>query len=152
VSLTSLALGASGAPVREAGCPAPKTFEASSRGFLVFTVCGPRDVTRGTSDYTVVLTNAGHVSAGKVTLSVFHDDRIVRSSIPYRASRGRVDFGMYDAVWELGNLDPGSSFRVTITVSFRQHKKNSGFTELVLRAAGNHPGAGGGMKKDVFFR
>ena len=92
------------------------------------------------------------MNTGKVMLTVFHDDRISRSSIPYRDSPGRVDFGMYEASWTLGNLAPGRSARVTITVSFRQHKKSSGFTELVLKAAGQHPGAGGGAKKDVFFR
>jgi hypothetical protein len=151
VCLALFAVGASGAPVATVSCPPAKTV-VSGRGFLIFTVCGPRDVTLGNYSYTVVLTNAGHVSSGKVKLSAFHADPITRSSIPYRESSGRAEFGMYDAVWALGNLAPGHSFRVTITVSFRQHKRNSGFTELVLRAAGQRVGAGGGAKKDVFFK
>ena len=144
-------MGAAAAPIGKVGCPA--RVGVPDRSFLFFNVCGPRDVTRDESyDYTVVLTNRGHVSAGQVKLSVFHYDPITRSSIRYRGSSGRVEFGMYEAVWTLGNLQPGRSFRVTITVSFRQHKRNSPFTELVLRAVGQHRGAGGGMKKDVFFK
>lgn len=150
VLLVSLPAGAAAAPTAKVACPA--AVGAPDRQFLLFNVCGPRGVTRANYDYTVVLTNAGHASTGKVKLSVFHDDRITRSSISYRASVGRVEFGMYDAVWKLGNLAPGRSFRITVTVSFRQHKKNSGFTELVLRASGQHPGAEGSMKKDVFFK
>jgi len=153
VLLVSVANAAAG-PMGKAGCPASVgTAETGSRGFLSFTVCGPRDVTPTKNyDYTVVLTNNGHVNTGKVKLSVFHYDPISRSSVRYRESSSRVDYGMYEADWTLGNLAPGRSFRVTITVSFGQHRGKSLFTELVLRATGKHPGAGAGMKKDVFFK
>jgi hypothetical protein len=153
VLLWSGAIGAAAAPIAT-GCPASvRAADRGSRGFLSFTVCGPRDVSPSKNyDYTVVLTNGGHVGTGKVKLSVFHYDPIIRSSVRYRESSDRVDYGMYEADWTLGNLAPSRSFRVTITVSFGQHRRNSLFTELVLRAAGEHPGAGGGMKKDVFFK
>ena len=151
--LISLPIGAAAETTAKDGCPAAtRKVEPGAREFLFFNVCGPRDVTRGRYSYTVVLTNAGRVSSGQVKLSVFHADPIARSSIPYRESPGVVDFGMHEAGWTVGNLAPGRSFRVTITVSFRRHKQNSAFTELVLKAAGQHPGAGGGAKKDVFFK
>jgi hypothetical protein len=148
VLLVSLPIGAAAAPIATVGCPA--TVGRPDRQFLFVNVCGPRDVTRNINyGYTVVLTNGGHVSTGKVKLSVFHYDPITRNSIPYRQAPGRAQFNMDEAVWTLANLQPGRSFRVAITLSFRQHGKNSLF---IVRAVGQHPGAVGGMKKDVFFR
>jgi hypothetical protein len=148
ILLVSLPIGAAAAPIAKVACPA--TVGVPDRQFLFFNVCGPRDVTRNKNyEYQVVLTNGGHMGTGKVKLSVSHYDPITRSSIPYRQSSGRVQFHMYEAVWTLANLQPGRSFRVTITLSFRPHGKNSLF---IVRAVGQHSGAVGGMKKDVFFK
>jgi hypothetical protein len=146
--LVSSPIGAAATPIVKAACPA--RMGAPDRQFLFFNVCGPRDVTRNRSyDYIVVLTNGGHADTGKVKLALSHYDPITRSSIPYRQVPGRVRLRMYEAVWALANLQPGHSFRVTITLSFRQHGKNSLF---IVKAVGQHPGAVGGMKKDVFFK
>ena len=148
VLLISLPIGAAAAPIAKVACPA--TAGVADREFLFFNVCGPRDVTRNKYyDYTVVLTNGGHVGTDKVKLSLSHYDPITRSSVPYRQASGRTQFHMYEAVWTLANLQPGRSFRVTVTLSFREHGKDSLF---ILRAVGQHSGAVGGMKKDVFFK
>jgi hypothetical protein len=142
---------AAAAPSAVAGCPARSG--TPDREFVLVNVCGPRVVSPGGHyDYTIVLRNAGHVGTGKLELAVFHYDPLTRSSSPYRESARRVEFSMYRAEWSFGDLRPGRSVRVTITVAYARHKANSGFTELVVRAAGRRPHAGGGMKKDVFFK
>ena len=142
VLLVSLPAGAAAAPAAKVACPA--AVGVPDRQFLFFNVCGPRDVTRNTNyNYTIVLTNGGHTGTGKVKLSMFHYDPITRSSVPYRQASGRVQFQWYEANWTL------ASFRATVTLSIRQHGKSSLF---IMRAVGQHPGAVGGMKKDVFFR
>jgi hypothetical protein len=148
VLLVSSPIGAAATQIAKTACPA--RVGVPDRQFLFFNICGPRDVTRNKNyDYTIVLTNGGHADTGKVKLALSHYDPITRSSIPYHQVPGGVQVQMHEADWALANLQSGRSFRVTITLSFRQSGKNSLFT---VKAVGQRPGAVGGMKKDVFFK
>src|SRR5262245_10940198 len=131
--------GSVAAPVASAACPAKGGAPDPDHAVLLFNVCGPREVTPNKRyAYTVVLTNGGGMNTGKVKLSVFHRDPITKSSVPYRDSSRRVQYGMYEAVWRLGDLARGRSFRVTITVTLGLHKPNAQFTEIRVKAAGEH--------------
>jgi len=138
-------LASSAAPSAVAACPAKGGATDPDRAVLRFNVCGPREVTRNKRyAYTVVLTNGGGVNAGRVKLSVFHRDPITKSSVPFRDSSRRVQYGMYEAVWMLEDLAPGRSFRVTVTVTLPRYTKNAQFTELRVKAASEHGGAAAG--------
>lgn len=107
------------------------------------TVSGPTHVVRNTQHtYEVAVKNYGKKTFGTVELSVLHWEPISRSSKPYR--RKTVSVGTTReraAIWTMHNFKPGRSFRVYITLPFKQHNDPIG-SNLEVWVRGLRPSVG----------
>ena len=147
-----LGAGAAAAPTPWPRCTAPTDWAGSERRQkLLVTVCGASRVVRGVEhNYTVLLTNVDKRSYRGLKLAVIHYDPIVRSSRPYRRGPQPLHYVMQEAIFTVGTLAPGKTFRLGIRLPFLQHNDPKGSNFMVyVRKRGSKTGAG--ITNDVWF-